>query len=188
MIQIKRRFALVSLALATSCVAVAADLESDSSADAFSPPQGGGGASGGHKVAIGLKVSVLLGPGIEGAVEVTRKSNIRGGFNYFNYGLNETKDGVSYNAQLHLRAVDALYDWFPFGGGFHLSGGALLYNGNAIKATASVPGGRGFTLGGVSYTSEPSNPIVGTGELDLGNKAAPMGLLGWTRLPAAAVM
>jgi hypothetical protein len=88
--------------------------------------------------------------------------------------LTEAKDGIGYNAQLHLRSADALYDWFPFGGGFHLSGGALLYNGNAIKATASVPGGGSFTLGGVSYTSEPSNPISGTGELTMGSKAAPI--------------
>jgi hypothetical protein len=123
-----------------------------------------------------------LGVGIESAVEVTRKSNIRGGFNFFNYGLTETKDGIGYNAQLHLRSADALYDWFPFGGGFHLSGGALLYNGNSIKATASVPGGGSFTLGGIAYTSEASNPISGTAELNLGNKVAPMGLLGWGNL------
>jgi hypothetical protein len=68
---------------------------------------------------------MLLGIGVEGAVELTRKTNVRGGFNFFNYDFNEAKDDLAYGANLHLRSADALYDFFPFGGGFHLSGGAL---------------------------------------------------------------
>lgn len=178
---IKWPAACVFLALALGSAAPAADLASDSSADAFSPPQNAGGGNSEHRFAVGLRVSALLGVGIEPAVEVTRKSNIRLGFNFFNYSITETKDGIGYNAALHLRSGDVLYDWFPLGGRFHLSGG-LLYNRNLIKANASVPAGGSFTLGGVTYLSQPSNPIFGSGDLFMGNKAAPVGLVGWGNL------
>jgi hypothetical protein len=177
--------ACVFLALAMGSAALADDLASEAlppeGAEGFSPPQNAGGANSEHKIALGLRFSGLLGVGLEGAVEVTRKSNIRLGFNFFNYSFTETKDGISYDSQLHLRSGDLLYDWFPLGGGFHLSGG-LLYNRNAIKANPSVPAGESFTLGGVPYVSQPSNPIYGTGDLYMGNKAAPMGLVGWGNL------
>jgi hypothetical protein len=178
---IKWRAACVLLALAMGSAAPAADLASDSSAEGFSPPQNAGGANSEHPIAVGLRVSALLGVGLEGAVEVTRKSNIRLGFNLFNYSFTETKDGIGYDSQLRLRSGDLLYDWFPLRGGFHLSGG-LMYNRNVIKANASVPGGETFTLGGVPYLSQPANPIYGSGDLYMGNKAAPMGLVGWGNL------
>jgi hypothetical protein len=178
---IKWRAACVFLALAMGPAATAADLASDSSADAFSPPQNAGGANSEHGIAVGLRVSALLGVGLEGAVEVTRRSNIRLGFNLFSYSFTETKDGIGYDSKLQLRSGDLLYDWFPLRGGFHLSGG-LLYNRNVIKANPSVPGGESFTLGGVPYVSQPSNPIYGSGDLYMGNKAAPMGLVGWGNL------
>lgn len=59
--------------------------------------------------------------------------------------------------------------------------GGLLYNRDAIKANPSVPAGESFTLGGVTYVSQPY-PIYGTGDLYMGNKAAPMGLVGWGNL------
>jgi hypothetical protein len=177
---IKWPAACVFLALAMGSAAPADDLASDSSAQG-SPAQNAGGTNSEHKIALGLRVSGLLGVGLEGAVEVTRKSNIRLGFNFFNYSFTETKDGIDYASQLHLRSGDLLYDWFPLGGGFHLSGG-LLYNRNVIKANPSVPAGDSFTLGGVPYVSQPSNPILGSAELYMGNKVAPIGLVGWGNL------
>ena len=49
---------------------------------------------------------------------------------------------VSLAAQLKLRSFDAYIDWFPLGGGFHVSPGLMLYNGNEVSAIATVPGGR----------------------------------------------
>src|SRR5206468_13060006 len=67
-------------------------------------------------------------------------------------------------------------DWYPLGYAFHLSPGLLIYNGNGATATASVPGGSTFTLGGVTYTSDPSNPITGSGKVDF-MKAAPTAMV-----------
>src|SRR5437588_20112 len=57
----------------------------------------------------------------------------------------------------------------------------LVYNGNGATATANVPGGSTFTLGGATYTSDPTNPITGTGQLDF-VKAAPTAMFGFGNL------
>ena len=78
-------------------------------------------------------------------------------------------------------SMEALVDYFPGGGGFHVSPGVLLYNSNNLKATAAVPGGQAFDLGNATYLSNPANPINGSGKLTT-NKVAPMLLLGFGNL------
>ena len=118
-----------------------------------------------------------LGIGVEAATAVSSRSNARFGFHVFNFGLSQTKDGVTYDAKLNLRSVQATYDYYVFGG-LHVSPGVLLYNGNKLTATASVPGGQSFTLSGTNYISDVNNPVTGTARVGLGKKAAPMLLLG----------
>jgi len=128
----------------------------------------------------GLKVSTL-GVGIEAATGITRRSNVRVGFNAFGYNYNFNKDGIDYATNLQLRSVQATYDWFL--GGFHLSPGLLLYNGNKLGGAASVSGGRSFTLSGNQYFSNPADPVAGTANFELNkNKVAPMVLFGFGNL------
>lgn len=138
------------------------------------------GSEGPRRVGVGAKIS-LLGIGGEGAVALTKRINVRGGFNFFNYSDTFNKDGVSYGAQLAFRSAEAHLDLFPFAGAFHVSPGLLFYNDNHISANASVPGGQGFTLGGVSYTSSAANPVTGTAKLGF-NKVAPSILVGFGNL------
>ena len=133
-----------------------------------------------HRPGIGFTTS-LLGIGADVAIPVTRRSNVRVGFSTFNYSHTFDKDGVGYTGKLGLRSVQALYDFFPLGGGFHVSPGALLYNGNGISANATVPGGNSFSLGSSDYVSSASNPITGNGKIQF-NKAAPMFLIGFGNL------
>jgi hypothetical protein len=116
------------------------------------------------RVGIGLKISTL-GVGIEAAVPVMAKFNVRGGANFFQYKRAITNDGIHYDGQLKFRSAEAHLDWFPFGA-FHVSPGVLFYNGNQLTANASVPGGQTFTLSGTTYESDPSAPVSGTGKLD----------------------
>lgn len=132
------------------------------------------------KVGVGVRMS-LLGAGIEAATPITYHTNLRVGFNTFSYSRGFTNDGTNYAASLNFRSFETHFDWFPFAGGFHLSPGAMLYNGNQIKANASVPGTQSFTLGGTSYTSDPANPITGTGKIGF-NSVAPTFMLGWGNL------
>ena len=125
----------------------------------------------------------LLGIGIQGAVELSPKTNIRGGFNFFNYSTTVNQSGFSVDGQRHLRSAEVLYDWYPFRGGFHLSPGALVYNGNKVNANLTTTAGTTFTLNGTTYTSSASNPVTGLATVDLNNyKVAPMLLVGFGNL------
>lgn len=132
------------------------------------------------QVGIGIKFS-SLGPGFEVATSLASKLNLRGGFNFFQYSRTFDQDGVSYKGQLNLKSAELHLDWYPFGHGFHISPGALIYNGNGITATAAVPGNSTFSLGGTDYLSDPSQPITGNGKLDF-RKAAPSILFGFGNL------
>lgn len=122
------------------------------------------------RLALGAKVGVL-GVGIQAAVPLANRLNLSGGTNFFSYADTLTMDGLHYNANLRLRSAEASLDWFPLGG-FRISPGALLYNGNQITASANVPGGQDFTLNNVDYVSSTTDPVSGTGSLKF-NKAAP---------------
>jgi hypothetical protein len=132
------------------------------------------------RLGIAIKAS-SLGAGIEAATPLTSRSNLRAGFNMFSYDRGFNKDGIVYTAQLRFRSTEAHYDWFPFGGSFHLSPGVLVYNGNQITANASVRGGNTFTLNNTTYTSNPTDPITGAGKVDFA-KAGPMFTVGWGNL------
>jgi hypothetical protein len=138
------------------------------------------GAAMPSRIGIGVKMS-LLGAGVEVATPVTYRTNLRVGFNAFSYSRGFTNDGVNYAGTLNFRSVETHFDWFPFAGGFHLSPGVMVYNGNEIKANAAVTSGQSFTLGGTTYISDAANPISGTGKIGF-NKVAPTFLLGWGNL------
>ena len=133
----------------------------------------------GSKVGIGVKVSTL-GAGVEAAIPVFGRLNFRGGFNAMSYGHTFHQDGVPYKGNLSLRSAEASLDWFPFGE-FHVSPGLLLYNGNKITATTTIPGGQSITLNGFTYTSDPNTPLTGSGSVVFW-KAAPKLTLGWGNL------
>lgn len=143
-------------------------------------PRGHSSHEDARNVGAGLRFSTL-GAGAEAAVSLTNRLNIRGGFNIFQYSRGFSHDGITYKGQLHFRSGEAHLDWYPLGYAFHLSPGLLIYNGNGATATANVPGGSAFTLGGVTYTSDPTNPITGTGKLDF-MKVAPTAMLGFGNL------
>jgi hypothetical protein len=126
---------------------------------------------------VGIKAS-LLGFGAEVATPLARRFNLRAGFNAFSYNRGFNKDGVAYAGQLTFRSGEAHLDWFPLGGSFHVSPGALIYNGNQILANASVASGQTFTLNGASYTSDAADPVAGLGKVDF-REAGPMITAGW---------
>lgn len=127
---------------------------------------------------VAFNVAAPLGVGVDIAVPVSEKVNIRGGFNAFSFNRDFDDDGIEYAAQLRLRSVSAHLDWFPFGGGFHLSPGVMVYNGNEVNADAFVPGGSTFDLGDETLRSNPANPVTGTFDLSF-KRVAPSVRLGW---------
>jgi hypothetical protein len=126
-----------------------------------------------RRIGVGVKLSTL-GGGIEAATRLTRHSNVRAGFNTFAFDHDFTKDGVAYVGHLNLRSLQANYDWFPFGGSFHLSPGLLVHNGNRVRADASMPMDQ-------SYGANFTRPITGNGTIEF-SRVAPMLLVGWGNL------
>jgi len=131
------------------------------------------------RLGIGFKLGTL-GLGFNVGTALASRINIRGGANFFTYKDSLDEDGVTYNGTLQLRSVEAKVDLFV-AGGFRVTPGLLIYNDNNISATAFVPGGQSFTLGGTRYFSSVANPITGTAALTL-NKTAPTLAIGFGNL------
>jgi len=138
-------------------------------------PSRGQGASL-PRFGVGAKFGTL-GIGFEGATVVTERSNLRFGFNVFDYHQDKTKDGIDYDADLKLRSVQVTYDQY-LTRAFHVSPGILIYNGNRIDAATAVGAGESFVLGNTRYFSSQTSPIVGSAEMEL-RKVAPMVLIGF---------
>jgi hypothetical protein len=131
----------------------------------------------------GIAVSAgTLGAGIEAATAVARHTNIRGGFNYFSYSLSGTdsNNNLTYSGKIRPESGEILVDQY-LAGPFHVSGGALIYDGFQASGTVHEPGGTSFTLNSVTYYSSPSDPVTGTGTIGV-RKVAPELLFGFGNL------
>jgi hypothetical protein len=138
------------------------------------PPPTAGNIGPSRHFAIGFQTSTL-GLGGQVAYRLTDKLNVRGGFNFLKVTDTITSNQITYTGALNFRSAQANLDWF-FLGPLHLSGGALVYNGNGISATVAVPTGQTFTLNNTTY--ESGTPALGgSANLTL-NKVAPEILFG----------
>lgn len=129
------------------------------------------------KVGLAAKVSTL-GVGVDAAFPVLERANVRVGFNLFTLNHNFDNDGITLAASLRMRSFSAYFDWFALGGGFHISPGVMLHNGNQLSAVATVPGGDSFSLGDEDLFSSRANPVNGTAKIAF-EKIAPSLNIGW---------
>jgi hypothetical protein len=106
--------------------------------------------------------------------------DIRGGFNFYSYGTDFTKDGAHYAEDVDLRSVNLQYDKYLHAGLF-ISGGALVWNGNKGDGSVTIPAGQSFSLGTKTYISDPSNPVHGSSGVRI-NKFSPLVTLGYGNL------
>jgi hypothetical protein len=131
------------------------------------------------KIAVGITVGTF-GPGLEVVTPLSRRTNLRVDGSFFNYDLSLSQDNVNYDANLKVREVRASYDFFPFHGGFRLSGGVAVYNGFNIGANAALAAGSKISLNDVDYySSGGSNALQAKASLAYGNKVAPTFTFGW---------
>jgi hypothetical protein len=123
-----------------------------------------------------------LGAGIEAATAVARKTNLRFGFNYFSLDLSGTdsKNDIKYNANLRLESFEVLMDQYVKGP-FHVSAGALVYDGFRGSGSVNVPAEQTFNLNSVTYTSALGDPVTGTASIGA-RKIAPELLIGFGNL------
>ncbi len=146
----------------------------------ISTPSATAGPAQNDYAGAGVKVSAL-GVGVEVAGRVTRRTNVRAGFNILGYSRTFNKDGIPYDGHLDFKTVEGHFDFFPRAGNFHVGPGVLAYIGDPITGHAAIPGGQSFTLGGTTFYSDATAPTSGTGKIDF-NQAAPMVTFGWGNL------
>lgn len=101
--------------------------------------------------------------------------NIRGGISGYNHSYSGTEGDVSYDFDLKLNTIDALFDYFPFGGGFRTTAG-LVYNNNKIEVQARPNMAGEFVFNGRTYTAADAGTV--DGEIEF-NKVAPYLGIGW---------
>lgn len=81
-----------------------------------------------------------LGAGLDLAYGFNPYLTGRVGFNSLTLDEDFTEGDIEYSTDLELESVHALADWHVFGGGFRLTGGAILNN-NAFDGSAAINAG-----------------------------------------------
>jgi hypothetical protein len=129
-------------------------------------------------LAIGANIGTY-GPGIEAVTTLSRKLNLRANASFFDYALSTSQNGINYNGTLNMRDARASVDFFPFGGGFRISGGMAAFNKIDLGANAVVMQGQSVTLNDTDYYSDPTDPMKGTGTFAYSRRFAPTATFGW---------
>jgi hypothetical protein len=115
-----------------------------------------------------------LGVGAELNIAFSDNFGARLGYNNYKYKHNTDISSVNYDAELQLRTVSILADWYPAAGSFRASGG-LMYNDNQSHYTG-VPTGGTFTINGTIYNTSQISSLKG--DLTFANVAPYLGI-GW---------
>lgn len=163
-----------------SPASLVAESNSDSSAAVAPTPYGVSDSSERPLSRVGFEAGIsALGIQLQGATNISSHFNVRAGYNFFNYSMNYTSDGINANGALNLSSAGVMLDVYPFHSSFHISPGLLVMNNNQITATVDVPAGTSFTVNGSTYYSANANaatgatPVIGNGLLGLNtNKPA----------------
>ncbi len=116
-----------------------------------------------------------LGAGIHLTLPVQNSLNARIGLSGYNYDYSGNTSDVNYDFKLKLQTIDALLDWYPMSGAFHLSAG-IFHNGNKVTSTAKPSGNDTYTINGNTYTTAEAGTIDGTIEF---HSAVPYLGVGW---------
>jgi len=126
---------------------------------------------------VGLSGDVgTLGAGVHLVVPMQDNVlNARLGFNGANYSYSGSTSDVEYDFKLKLQTIEALLDWYPMNGRFHLSAG-LFHNGNKISSVAKAAANGSYTINGNTYSTSEVGNIDGDIEF---KSAAPYLGLGW---------
>jgi hypothetical protein len=128
-------------------------------------------------IAIGTRLGTL-GYGAQIATPLTSRLNLRGSANFFNFGYGMGVDGADYNSELHLKSGLVSVDYYPFHSSFHVSPGLMIFK-STMGAMMNVPGGNSFSLGDANYTSDPNDPVHGSGAMAFGRTFMPALTIGF---------
>jgi hypothetical protein len=116
---------------------------------------------------LGLRASTL-GIGVEVGYRLAPRIGLRVGGNLLSFTRDEQVEGIDYKLTPDLQSFSGVADLYPFGGGFHLTGGVVL-NRNTARAVAVI--GPTIELGGRTYTNTQIQSL--RGDLDWSKSLAP---------------
>lgn len=134
----------------------------------------GVGAGAAHAQGIAVSAGIgTTGGVVEAQVELTPMIQIRSGYNYFQYGVDDSYDDIAYSGDLDLTTVGAFVDLRPFGGSFIITGGA--YFGGKTLALAALSG-QTYEIGGNTYSAAQVGNLAADVDLE---DTAPFVGLGW---------
>ncbi len=133
-------------------------------------------ASGANAVdfAIGANAGTP-GVGLNATLGLTKKVNVRGLYNFFQYSFDDTENGVDYELDLDLNSFGALLDWHPMGGAFRLSAGVFA-NGNEISGIGRGQSGSTVEFGDIIVDADDLGTVDARIKF---NGVAPYLGLGW---------
>ena len=114
-----------------------------------------------------------LGAGLDVGYRVNEMVGVRATGNYFRLSRDGAIDGINYKGDGELKSFGAVADIFPFGGGFHVSGGVYL-NMNEGRLTSTPTSST--VIGSNTYTAAQIGTLNGKAEF---NKVAPYLGIGW---------
>jgi hypothetical protein len=97
------------------------------------------------------------------------------GYGTLSYTHNVSTSDAQYAGTLKLSMIDGLLDWYVFGGGFHLTAGAVA--GGTHLDVRGLPSGGGYTLNGNYYPASEVGSL--SGQLKFASSVSPYVGMGW---------
>jgi len=105
------------------------------------------------------------------------------GYTFLSYDHDVSDKDVDYTGTLKLSNLQAILNWHPMAGTFHISAGAVLTN-NKVDLIGQPKANSTYEIGGTIYTGAQIGRLTGNVELSKG--AAPYLGLGWSKSPSAS--
>jgi hypothetical protein len=131
------------------------------------------------RFAIGAEAGTVgFGPVL--VVTASKHFTLDVGYTWLNYDYDYSDAGGDYKTKLKLSNFQAIANWHPFAGTFHLSAGAFVTE-NKMDMTGVPKAGNIYEIGDASYTAAQVGTLTGTTEISSG--VAPFLGLGWTKVP-----
>jgi hypothetical protein len=128
------------------------------------------------RLSLGGSVSTL-GTGGELATNLPYRIDLRLVGNFFDFNWKLTDSGFYVVVNTELANTGVLADYYPWKS-LRISPGVLFYNTDRIRGDVQAQNGATFTINNVTYSSQDSNPVHGTGRLLLSGRGF-MAMAGW---------
>ena len=130
-------------------------------------------------IGIGVTARVsTLGLGLDVSKSFSSQFDARLGFNFGSLKSTRTDSGITYDANLNLSSFQLMGDYYPFGGGFRVTGG-LLSQSNRFAVTSKPDGSGNYNIDGNQIPVDQVGTL--TGEFKYANSIAPYLGIGFGR-------